>query len=128
MVALDELATTDEEHFHIGMVLVLGQGDHIFVCPRRRSYLLALGHPIHRLDLIAKHCRPLKVEPCRGLLHLAFQTLEHYLLLPLEEEDDLVYELAVFLLAYLPATCPHATINVIIEARAGLFTGDWATR
>ena len=134
VLAPDELALAYEENFHPRLGGTLGQGNDVHArLPRVVPVNLRagvnldaafLGYPLHGLDAVAQHRRPLELQPLGGLGHVLFQVLGDGLGVSLHEHDDLVNDLRVVLAAGVPGAGSHAAVDVILQAGAWVVAGD----
>lgn len=64
-----------------GQTGVKGYADNIEVVARIGNKLL-LGHPAHRLNLVADACGLLKLQPSAGFFHTSNQLRQHLIVFP----------------------------------------------
>ena len=95
MVTAYQLALPHEEHLHPGLAGSGRRGDDIQVLGPQVQDLLPLVYLLDGSQLVTHGCRPLELQPVRGLVHPLRYRLDDPVGLALHEESDLVDYLPV---------------------------------
>ena len=124
MVSADGLARPDKEYLDPCLVLAAGQGYVVLVLEVEGVDFLGLRDPVDGAYLVPEGCCTLELESLCGLVHAGTEVLDYGLVLPFEEEDDLVDDFAVLVLGRRPDARPDTTVDVEVEAGARVGAGD----
>src|SRR5207253_873791 len=89
--AADQFAIAEEEDQGAGFVITACKGDYILVFSSTfgMDNALFLQDILYCLDTVTDAGRLFKVQVLCSFLHLLLQALEHFVVLPLQEKDDL---------------------------------------
>jgi hypothetical protein len=126
VLAADQFAGADEKHLHAGFAVGTRHGDHIGVGLIAADDLLALDHPVDGIQLVADGGGLLVLQVLGGVGHGLGQALDDRPGAPLEELAQVVDHLAVVGLVDGADAGRAAQFDVVVQARAGIFTGDVA--
>ena len=125
-VAANELALTDEEDFHPGLVGVLGHSDDVQVASGVGIYLdlLLQDNLFDTADLVAEDSGAFELELFRGVAHLLAEVAGHHFGIAFHEHDDLVDDFGVLLLGGVAGAGGDAPVDEVFQTRAGVGAGN----
>ena len=126
VVAADQFALPNKEHLNPGLVSALRQGDHIHVADGVGIYFdpLFICHLLYGFDAVPQDCRALEFQLFRCLVHVGLQVIGDRDSVAVHEHDNLADDLGVVFLAGIARAGGHASVDVVLQARAGVFARD----
>ena len=117
-LGLQELAVANPEHDAACVFSIALESEDVGVFPRAEDLLLMGDDPLNGRDLVSNPCRLLEAQILGVLVHAAVELLEQGAALTLEEESNLVNQLAIALLIHVADTRGAAAMDVVVEARS----------
>ena len=104
----------------------MGHSDNVHIAAGVRLHLglLLLHHPVDAAYLIAQGGGALKLQLLRSLLHLMPQLPGNPVRVAFHKHDDLLDYLGIVFPAGQTGAGGHAAVNIILQAGAGVMTGD----